>query len=85
MIIKVIKNEIKHQNIGGKEFIIDNNITKILSPEEIFKQAYSGNIACINFIQRRPDFNQNFKYKLYYGKVNGLGYIIAEDEFKKGE
>lgn len=39
MIIKVIKNEIKHQEIGGKKFIIDEKITETLSPEEIFKQA----------------------------------------------
>ena len=26
MIVKVIKNEIKHQDIGGKEFIVDENI-----------------------------------------------------------
>lgn len=81
MIVKVIKNEIKHQDIGGKEFIVDENITETLSPEEIFRQAYSGNFACMIFIRRRSDF----EHKLYYGKVNGLGYIIAEDEFKKGE
>lgn len=39
MIIKVLKNEIKHQDIGGKEFIIDERITETLSPEEIFRQA----------------------------------------------
>lgn len=32
MIVKVIKNEIKHQDIGGKEFIVDENITETLSP-----------------------------------------------------
>ncbi len=85
MIVKVIKNEIKHQDIGGKEFIVDENITETLSPEEIFRQAYSGNFACMNFIRRRSDFNYDFEHKLYYGKVNGLGYIVAEDEFKKGE
>ena len=97
MIVKVIKNEIKHQDIGGKEFIVDENITETLSPEEIFRQAYSGNFsilsvhhlilikACMNFIRRRPDFDYDFEHKLYYGKVNGLGYIVAEDEFKKGE
>lgn len=85
MIVKVIKNEIKHQDIGGKEFIVDENITETLSPEEIFRQAYSGNFAYINFIKRRSDFDHNFEHKLYYGKVNGLGYIVAEDEFKKGE
>jgi hypothetical protein len=85
MIVKVIKNEIKHQDIGGKEFIVDEYITETLSPEEIFRQAAMGNIACNNFIIRRPDFDHNFEHKLYYGKVNGLDYIVAEDEFKKGE
>ena len=28
------------------------------------------------------NFNKDFKYKLYYGKVNNLGYIVAEDEFE---
>ena len=84
MIVKVIKNEIKHQDIGGKEFIIDENITETLSPEEIFRQATIGNIACNNFIIRRPDFDiSHFEHKLYYGKVGGLGYIVAEDEFKE--
>lgn len=83
MIVKVIKNEIKHQDIGGKEFIVDENITETLSPEEIFRQAISGNFACMNFIKRRQDFDYDFEHKLYYGKVDGLGYIVAEDEFEK--
>lgn len=85
MMIKVIKNEVKHQGIGGQEFIVDENITETLSNDEVFRQAVSGNIACLNFIKRRPDFDYNFEYKLYYGKVSGLGYIVAEDEFKRGE
>ena len=83
MVVKVIKKEIKHQDIGGKEFIVDENITETLSPEEIFRQAISGNFACMNFIKRRRDFDYDFEHKLYYGKVNGLGYIVAEDEFEK--
>ena len=84
MIVKIIKNKVKHQNIGGKEFIVDENITETLSPEEVYRQAYSGNIACINFINRRSDFdNRHFEHKLYYGKVDGLGYVVAEDEFEK--
>lgn len=86
MIVKVIKDEVKHQDIGGKEFIVDEHITETLSPEEVYRQAYSGNIACLNFIMRRPDFDiSHFEHKLYYGKVKGLGYIVAEDEFKEGE
>lgn len=82
MNIKYIRDDVEHQNIGGKDFIVDEEITKRLSNEEIIKQTKSGNWACYNFIMRRSDFNENFPYKLYYGKVEGLGYIMAEDEFK---
>lgn len=79
---RIIKDNISHQGIGGKIFIIDEAITETLTPSVIFNKASSGNLACFNFIKRRYDFNINFPYKLYYGKVEGLGYIIAEDEFK---
>ena len=79
----IIKNEVTHQDIGGKEFIVDENITETLSNDEVFTQAVMGNWACKNFVDRRPDFNHNFDHKLYYGKVDGLGYIVAEDEIKK--
>ena len=83
MVKKIIKNKVKHQNIGGKEFIVDEYITETLSSEEVYRQAITGNIACLNFINRRPDFDiSHFEHKLYYGKVAGLGYIVAEDEFK---
>ena len=39
-------------------------------------------MACYNFLRRRPDFNREFPHKLYYGKVDGLGYIVAEDELE---
>lgn len=41
-----------------------------------------GNWACHNFVMRRDDFRHDFPYKLYYGKVGGLGYVVAEDEFE---
>ena len=81
MEIKRIKKEITHQNIGGKKFIVDEEITKTLTNNEVFLKALDGNWACHNFVERRPDFAYDFPYKLYYGKVDGLGYIIAEDEF----
>ena len=43
----------------------------------------SGNWACLNFTDRREDFDCNFPHKLYYGKVNGLGYVVAEDELEE--
>lgn len=42
-----------------------------------------GNPACLNFIIRRHDFKPDFPHKLYYGKVGGLGYVVAEDEFEE--
>ena len=45
--------------------------------------ASEGNPACLNFVMRRCDFTSDkFPHKLYYGKVGGLGYVVAEDEFK---
>lgn len=81
MTIKRIKKKVKHQDIGGKDFIVDENITETLSNEYIINN-YMLNYACHNFIHRRPDFDYDFPYKLYYGKINGLGYIVSEDEFE---
>lgn len=84
MKIKKLKKNIKHQDIGGKDFIIDDKISETLTNSDVFnKGMLEGNWACYNFIQRRPDFKFDFSYKLYYGKVNGLGYIVAEDEFEE--
>ena len=83
MVTKIIKDSVLHQDIGGKKFIVDENITETLSPDEVFLQAIMGNWACKNFVDRRKDFDHHFEHKLYYGKVDGLGYIVAEDEFKK--
>lgn len=81
--VMLLKKRIDHQGIGGKEFIIDEQITSTLSNNEVFYKAMDGNWACYNFCERRKDFDVNFPHKLYYGKVDGLGYIIAEDEFDK--
>ena len=83
---KNIKEGITHQVIGGQEFIVDEYVTNTLTNESVFDNALKGNPACLNFIERRPDFRKGFPYKLYYGHVNGLGYIVAEDEFiEEGE
>lgn len=78
----ILKDELKHQEIGGKEFLVDERITETLTNDEVFNIGMTGNYACHNFLERRHDFNRNFPFKLYYGKVNGLGYIIASDEIK---
>ena len=86
MIIKRIKKSVKHQGIGGQEFIVDEYITKTLTNGVVFDKGIHGNPACLNFIMRRPDFKGSFPHKLYYGKVGGLGYVVAEDEFvEEGE
>ena len=79
---RTIKKDITHQGIGGKEFIIEMEVDK---DDVAFKGLLKGNWACKNFIDRRPDFDCTFPYKLFYGKVGHLGYIIAEDEFEDSE
>lgn len=76
---RIIKKDITHQDIGGKEFIIEMEVDK---DDVAFKGLLGGNWACRNFIDRRPDFDCTFPYKLYYGKVGTLGYVLAEDEFE---
>lgn len=80
--IKRISKKVTHQGIGGKEFIIDEQITSTLTNDELIRQFNNGNLACFNFVERRPDFSYAFPHKLYYVKVNNLGYIIAEDEIE---
>lgn len=85
MEVRRIKKEITHQNIGGKEFIVDEGITRGLTNDNvIIAGTLEGNWACRNFINRRPDFNKDFPHKLYYGKVEGFGYVVAEDELEGG-
>lgn len=79
---RIIKKDVTHQNIGGKEFIINDKVTETLSNDDIFVNATCGNLACKNFIDRRKDFNRDFPHKLYYGHVGNLGYVISEDEFE---
>ena len=83
MIIKQIKPHVAHQGIGDKLFIVDEQITKTLTNDSVFDMGMvQGNWACRNFIMRRRDFDSNFPHKLYYGKVDGLGYVVAEDELE---
>jgi len=82
MMIRRIKPHVLHQKIGGKDFIVDLPVTNTLTNDEVFNLGITGNPACYNFLRRRPDFNRDFKHKLYYGKVDGLGYIVAEDELE---
>lgn len=75
-----VKNTINHQNIGGKEI----NIEKILTFEDVEYEAFNNsNIACINFLKRRTNFNDILDKKLYYGHVGMYGYIVCEDELEE--
>lgn len=78
LLTRKLKKNFKYRGLGGKQFRIEMEVTK----DEVFENAMSGNWACYNFMDRRKDFKYNFPYKLYYGKIDGLGYIIAEDELE---
>lgn len=71
-----IKQEVNHQGIGGQKIMLERKLTA----DEVDNLAMDGNIACYNFCFRRDDFLPCFKKDLYYGHVNGLGYIVCEDE-----
>lgn len=81
---KVIKKEITHQNIGGKEFIPEIELSL---DDVIFKGTIDGNWACKNFLDRRPDIISSTYHhpKIFYGKVGHLGYVVAEDEFEEDD
>lgn len=84
MEIRKIKRQVMHQEIGGKDIRIDWEVSRRLTPQSVFNRANNGNIACKNFIERRPDFNpETFPYKLYYGKVGIYGYVVSEDELEE--
>lgn len=76
-----IKEEVKHQNIGGKDIIIE----RILTADEVDDLAIQGNISCFNFCLRRDDFLPEFNKTLYYGHVGNLGYVVCEDELEMSE
>lgn len=50
--------------------------------EKLEKACFEGNYACKNFMNRRKDFKYDFPYKIYYGKVGNLGYVVSEDELE---
>ena len=75
---KRIKKDVRHQGIGGSEIFIEFE----LNPDDVLEKGAMGNWACFNFMKRRKDFKYGFPHKLYYGKVNGLGYVVAEDELE---
>lgn len=77
----VIKKGFQYRNLGGHPFYKERE----LSPNTVIDKAIlEGNWACINFMDRRKDYDCNFPYKLYYGHSDdGLGYVMAEDELEE--
>lgn len=73
---KRVKEEVKHQGIGGQTIVIERELT----PDEVDEEARNGNWACYNFCMRRDDFLPEFNKKLYYGHVGLYGYVVCEDE-----
>ena len=82
MINKIVKliDEIEHQGIGGKKFII----MKEMRVSDLLDTPFTKmTIAMFNFIMRRKDFfDMPETTKIYYGHVidTDFGYYIAEDE-----
>lgn len=74
-----VKKKVKHQDIGGKEFVAEFEVT----PDEIDERAMKGNPACLNFAIRRDDFLPDFNKKCFYGHVEYLGYVLCEDELEE--
>ena len=73
-----IKKNVQHQGICGKNIFLERKLT----PDEVDKQAWNGNIACLNFCMRRKDFLPEFNKELFYGHVGNLGYVVCEDELE---
>lgn len=81
--LKRVSKNVTHQDIGGKVINIDTQISKDLTKYEVWEKAQQGNPACFNFVMRRKDFDiVSWSHKLYYGHVDGLGYIVADDELE---
>lgn len=78
LLSRKLKKNFTYRNLGGKTFQIEFEVSK----NEVLQRATEGNWACYNFMERRKDFNYTWTKKLYYGKIDGLGYIIAEDELQ---
>lgn len=72
-----VSEEVTHQDIGGKEFVMEEEWD---IDDVIFKGCFSGNWACRNFLDRRDEALGVTRPRVFYGKVGGLGYIVAEDE-----
>lgn len=52
----ILKKDIAHQGIGGKKAYFDRRVTLV----EVVEMATEGNIACRNFVERRPDLFKGY-------------------------
>lgn len=77
---RTIKESITHQNIGGKEIVIEG---KVSFQEIVVSAVFNGNMACKNYLDRRDNAVDVERH--YYGKVGNLGYIVGCDEFVEGD
>ena len=76
-----IKESVEHQGIGGKEIIIEREITI----DDILDMDFNKmTIGMYNFVMRRTDLLEEKygKRKIYYGHVGILGYFVADDELE---
>lgn len=80
----IIKENVEHQNIGGKEIIIERELTIDDILDTNFNEMP---IAMYNFIMRRNDLLEEKygKRKVYYGHVGILGYFVADDELEESD
>ena len=74
-----MKKEVTHQNIGGKEFIPERELN---IDDVIWKGCFEGNWACRNFLDRKDEALGVTRPRVYYGKVDNIGYIVCEDELE---
>ena len=74
---RILKDDIEHQGIGGKEFIIEGEVQ---FADIVSSAVFGGNWACKNYLDRRDNLDKVPKH--YYGKVGALGYLVGSDEFK---
>lgn len=77
----IINKNVKHQGIGGKEIIIEKELT---IDDILDKNLKEMPIAMYNFVLRRIDLieEEYGSRKVYYGHVGDLGYFVADDEIE---
>lgn len=74
----ILDEKIEHQGIGGKEIIIEKELT---ISDVLNTNLKEMTIAMSNFIMRRKDFMElDEDMKVYYGHVGFFGYFVADDE-----